>query len=103
MPGRQSATGKVPPADSRDKRTERDPLPGTSGYVDVDTIRTADNIVAVISKRSYDGAFTFNVRRSYMDHGDEKHTSFFPEFMLESYQRVLVLVGERIKQLRAVA
>jgi len=78
------------------------PAAKTEGYVDIDRIVTADNLVAIISRRKYDGAFTFAISRTYTDRNQvEKSTSFVPEFLLGSYAKLVSLIEKRIQKLRA--
>ena len=69
-------------------------------YVDVDTLRSSDGVKAVISQRRANGSFTFAVFREFEHEGQQQQGAFFPEAMLESYTRMLVLVGERLVEMR---
>jgi hypothetical protein len=67
------------------------------GFVDVDTLKGADGVVAVISQRRKSGELTFAIFRVF----DDNRTSFIPESLMASYMAMLDLVKQRLVELKA--
>lgn len=80
-------------------RSETSPVVPRSlpGYVDVDTLKGADGIVAVISQRRKSGELTFGIFRVF----DDNRTTFIPESKMTSYMAMISLVQQRLIELRA--
>ena len=77
-------------------------LESNAPHVDLDELRSADGLFAVISQRRANGAFTFACFKSFDRGGGAlERTSFIPEELGESYIKLAGLALERIKQIRA--
>lgn len=70
-------------------------------YVDLDELRSADGVIGIISQHRANGILTFTILREFEQFGRHKRTGFFPENMVESYQAMVGLVLERLKELQA--
>jgi hypothetical protein len=75
-------------------------------YLDVDTIRNSDRIVAVFSQCRWDGRITFAIHREFDKIGQNGHaevskTSFVPETLAGSYAALVELALENLEKLKA--
>jgi hypothetical protein len=70
-----------------------------SPYQDVDRLRTADNMVAVISQRRKGGELTFCIFREFERDGRTEHTAFIGETMTPQYLELAQLAIERMSEL----
>lgn len=83
----------------RDSRPEK--------YVDVDTIKNSDRLVAVFSQRSWDGGITFGIHRTFdrYNHNDgdweEAKTTFIPEDLSGSFSSFIVTAMSHLEKLKA--
>ena len=69
-------------------------------YRDIDRIKSAEGIVAVISYRRSSGVITFGIFREYERDGVVEKTQFVPESFGPAYLEMVKLVIERIAQFR---
>lgn len=74
------------------------PLPG---FIDLDTLRDANGIVAIISQRRSNGTLTFGVFKEFERDGRMDRTSFIPELLGEAYEQMVKLARERIAQIKS--
>ena len=84
--------------------SSRQPLPEPTsrpGWVDIDKLRNADNIVAVISQRSSNGKLTFGIFREFPRDGSIGRTGFIPEELGDSYLRIVSDAIRRCAELKA--
>jgi len=83
---------------------EAEPVRSSSGppqsYTDLDKLRSADGIIAVISQRRSTGVITFGIFKEFERDGTVERTSFVPENLAGSYLAMVQLVIERIAQLK---
>lgn len=76
---------------------DRDDLP----YKDLETLRSSDGVIGIISQHRANGILTFTILREFEAQGRRKRTSFFPETMIDSFQRMFTIVQEKLVALRA--
>ncbi len=79
------------------------PPPPTSrpAFVDVDKIRNAYQMVAVISQRPSNGLLTFSIFREFERDGRIDRTGFIPEDMADIYLDMAKMAVARMRELRA--
>lgn len=71
-------------------------------YIDIDRIRSAEGIVAIISlRKSTPRIYTFGIFREYERDGVYERTQFVPETYGAAYLDMVKIVIERIAKLRA--
>lgn len=70
-----------------------------NGYEDVDTIRDAGGIVAVISRRKSNGQLSFGLFKVFDRDGDEEKTAFMPRRHTDAIRRLLPIVERRMDEL----
>lgn len=73
------------------------------GYQDVDSLRSNDGILAIISQRMKSGVLTVAFMREYESpiDGTMVRTQFIPEHMLSSLVEMVDTVRQRIGKLKA--
>lgn len=74
---------------------------GGSGFVDVDTLRDANGLVAIISQRRSNGSMTLGVFKEFERDGRTERTSFIPEPLFAAYNEICKLAQERIAKIHA--
>ena len=80
--------------------SSRDHVSSNTKFLELDVLRSADGVKAVISQRTSNGVITFAIVREYERDGVPEVTDFFPENLLESKRAMLDLVKARIAELR---
>jgi hypothetical protein len=71
------------------------------GFDDIDTLRNADGIIAIISRRRATGAYTVAVMKEFERDGMHERTQFISENLFDSYQDMVQRAIERVRELRA--
>ena len=79
----------------------RDVHSSPAPYVDVDKLRNAEGLVAIISQRRANGTFTFGIFKEFERDGQTERTGFVPAEMAESYIALVRIAVERIERIRA--
>lgn len=74
---------------------------GGSGFVDVDELRDAHGLVAIISQRRSNGQMTIGVFKEFERDGRMERTAFIPEPLFAAYNAISKLAQERILEIRA--
>lgn len=69
-------------------------------YIDLDKLKNADGIVAIISQRLSNGVITFALFKEFVRDGREERTSFISESLRPAFQSMVGLVFERIDEVR---
>ncbi len=69
-------------------------------YTDIDTLRSADGIIAIISQRRATGVLTFGIFKEFDRDGQTERTAFVPENLAISYQEMVEKVIERIAEIK---
>lgn len=87
----------VAPVDASESRGGGGGGAGAS-YDDLETLRSADGALGIISQHRSSGALTFAILREYDQFGTYKRTTFFPENMLDVYDRMYKLVREKLAE-----
>ena len=72
-----------------------------STFVEVDKLKNADGLVAIISKRRSNGTYTFGIFKEFDRDGGTERTAFIPELLFASYRALVDLAIERVSRLRA--
>lgn len=72
-------------------------------YQDIDVLRSADGITAIISQRRSSGKLTFSIFKEFERDGVMEKTTFVTEDLIDSYLAMVEMVKERIAQLRELA
>jgi heme exporter protein D len=92
------------PSSSAEIDTAPTPPPANGGnrgpYVDLDTLKSADGIIGIISQRRSTGVLTFAVFKEFERDGILEKSSFVPENMGASYLAMVHLVLDRIAELK---
>jgi len=70
-------------------------------FVDVDRLRNAYGMVAVISQRLTNGMLTFAIFREFERDGGSARTNFIPEDLADVYLDFAKVVVNRMRELRA--
>lgn len=73
---------------------------GGPPYKDIETLRSVDGVVGIISQHQSNGILTFAILREFEQFGQYKRTSFFPENMRESYLKMEKLVLDKLAELQ---
>jgi hypothetical protein len=74
---------------------------GGSGFEDVDELRDANGLVAIISQRRSNGQMTIGVFKAFERDGREERTAFVPEPLFAAYLELVKLAQERVAKIRA--
>lgn len=74
---------------------------GGSSFVDVETLRDAHGLIAIISQRRSNGVMTLGVFKTFERDGKTERTSFIPEPLFDAYQSLVKIAMERIAQIHA--
>jgi len=69
-------------------------------YVDIERLKNADGLVAIISQRVKSGELTFGIFREFEDHSGAARTTFVPEWLGESWLQLAQLTMETIKTIK---
>ena len=70
-------------------------------FRELDVLRSASGVKAVISQRTSNGVITFTIVKEFKRHGVADWTSFFAEDELDDFEEMLGLVKARLTELRA--
>jgi hypothetical protein len=70
------------------------------GFVDIDTLRNADGIIAIISQRKSSGVYTIAVMKEFERDGQWERTQFISEHLFDSYTDMVQRAIERVRALR---
>jgi hypothetical protein len=79
-------------------RSPRGPRPQ---YVDLDVLKNADDLMAIISQRQSNGVITFAIFKEFDRDGRRERTTFVAESLAESYKDLLDITITRIKKIKA--
>ena len=74
-----------------------------NGYEDVETLRDAGGVAAVISRRKSNGQLSVGFFKIFDRDGDEEKTAFMPRRQIEGLRRLLPVVEQRMDELEDVA
>ncbi len=77
--------------------------PPAPPYADIDVLRSADGITAIISQRRSSGVLTFSIFKEFERDGVIEKTAFITEQLVDSYLAMAEMVKERITKLREMA
>jgi hypothetical protein len=69
-------------------------------YIDLDKLKNADGVVAIISQRLTNGVITFALFKEFVRDGREERTSFIAESLRPAYESMVKLVFDRIDDIR---
>jgi hypothetical protein len=88
----------------KDLEISSDPIVSSRGapppqYLDLDRLRNADGIIAIISQRLANRAITFALFKEFERDNRVERTSFIASTLRESYVSMVGLVFERIEKL----
>lgn len=104
--GKSERVSKAPPvpADLAIDDTDLGVPPTSSGYhqpyVDLDTIRSSDDLVVIISQRRSNGMLTFGVFKEFVrDHRTDR-TTFVSAELMPAYRAILKIAEERLEQIK---
>jgi len=70
-------------------------------YVDLDTLKNADGLVAIISQRTSNGMLTFAIFKEFDRDGAVERTSFISANLTQSYLDMVKLTLERVQEIHA--
>jgi len=98
----------MPPANPRSESkitTERFQVPQSpsgnySAFVDIEKLRNAEGIIAIISQRRSNGTVTIAVMKEFERDGHMETTAFISETLFEAYQEMVALAVARVRELR---
>jgi hypothetical protein len=83
-------------------RSESKPHPTRDrGFNDLDCLKNADGIIAIISQRRSTGVITIAVMKEFERDGIIERTQFISENLFESYQDMLQRAIDRVRAIRA--
>lgn len=85
-------------------RSESPPKPHAAkdrGFNDIDVLRNTDGIIAIISQRRSNGAYTIAVMKEFERDGQIERTQFISEHLFDSYQDMVQRAIDRVHELRA--
>jgi hypothetical protein len=91
---------KMPPSHSQSPSVSHRKPDLHEGFLDIDTLRDAYGIIAVISKRMSNGTMTFAVFKEFERDGKVCRTSFIPELMGEQAESMVRKARMRIAEIR---
>jgi hypothetical protein len=74
--------------------------PQSSSFTELDVLRSADGLKAIISQRRSTGVITFAIVKEFERDGQTETTSFIPETMVNELAEMVELVKSRIAKLR---
>jgi hypothetical protein len=69
-------------------------------YQDIDKLRNAYGMVAIISQRLSNGMVTFSIFREFERDGEIARTAFIPEDLADVFLDFSKLVVERVREIR---
>jgi hypothetical protein len=101
MPNRKTSSelaelnGGTPPIPHRTSSN------GGSGFIDIDELRDAHGLVAVVSQRRSNGTITIGVFKEFDRDGRMERTAFIPEALFAAYNAISKLAQERVAEIRA--
>jgi len=67
------------------------------GWVDIEQLRNADGLMAIISQRAGNGTLTFCIYKEFERDGQTARTTFIAFHLAESFKRMVELVTERMQ------
>lgn len=70
-------------------------------FIELDVLRSASGVKAVISQRTSNGVITFTIVKEFRRQGVSDWTAFFAEDEISDFEEMLALVKTRITELRA--
>jgi hypothetical protein len=71
-----------------------------AGFKDLDKLKNADGLVAIISQRLTNNMITFAIFKEFERDGQIQRTSFVPEVLAKSYLDLATMAVERIAEIR---
>lgn len=74
-----------------------------AAFEELDKLKNADGLVAIISRRISNGTITFAIKKEFERDGAIEQTSFISEHMMASYLDLVKRVEKRIPELKAKA
>ena len=74
---------------------------GGNGFIDIDTLRDAHGLVAIISQRRSNGVITMAIFKEFERDNRTERTSFIPETLFGAYNDLSKLAQERVAKIRA--
>ncbi len=74
----------------------------TQPYEDLDRLKSADGIVAIISRRRSTGVLTFGIFKEFERDGVMERTSFISENLAPSWLEMAEMVVKRIAEIKAM-
>lgn len=87
--------GGVPPIPHRTSSN------GASGFIDLDLLRDAHGLVAVISQRRSNGVITIGIFKEFERDGVMERTNFIPEALFAAFTALSELAQKRVAEIRA--
>lgn len=105
--GKSERVSKAPPVPADLAIDDSDlgvPVASAGGYhqpyVDLDTIRSSDDLVVIISQRRSNGMLTFGVFKEFVrDHRTDR-TTFVSADLMPAYRAILKIAEERLEQIK---
>jgi hypothetical protein len=73
-----------------------------SGYEDVDILRDADGIIAIISRRISTGSYSVALMKEFERDDRTERTSFVPRKGIDAGKRILDRAADRIDELMSL-
>ena len=70
-------------------------------FRDLDVLRNAEGMKAIISQRLSNGVITFSIVREFVRDGQTETTSFIPMHQIDAFADLVTLVKKRCKELEA--
>ncbi len=70
-------------------------------FIELDVLRSASGVKAVISQRTSNGVITFTIVKEFKRHGVADWTGFFAEDEFSDFEEMVGLVKTRIAELRS--
>lgn len=89
------------PPNTRSETSPKPPHGKDRGFVDIDVLRNADGIIAIISQRRSNGAYTIAVMKEFERDGMTERTQFISENLFESYQDMVQRAINRVQEIRS--
>lgn len=73
----------------------------TGAFVDIEKLRNAEGLVAIISQRRSNAQVTVSILKEFERDGKIETTSFIGENLFDAYESMLKAVRQRVTELRA--
>lgn len=89
---------RVTPVSSRVSESKSN---GQPRFIEIDVLRNAEGMKAVITQRASNNVLTFAIVREFERDGMVENTSYIPETLIEAFLDLVHLTKKRIAEIRA--